>query len=70
MNVKKVTVGYVTQIFNEKGECLEQEFTCGEQVDWEEESSEKKIVPEKFFKGRIPYHEFNMLQPGVNQIFE
>jgi hypothetical protein len=70
MNVKKVTTGFVTQVFDKEGNCLSSEFTAGEQVEWEEETSDKTIDPEKFFKGNVPYYDFNMLQPGTNQIFE
>ena len=54
---RKITYGHVTQIFNDDGKCIEQEFVAGDQVEWDDENDE--FIP-------TPVHEyqpFHMVQP-------
>ena len=62
--MKKITAGFVIQEFNDKGDCVRQEFVAGDDVsfednngnpiDWEEDHYE---ILEK------AYHPFDMVQP-------
>ena len=55
MNIKKITTGFVIQTFNPEGKLLEQNFTAGDQCDWENEDGEP-IESENF------YHSFDMVE--------
>ena len=58
--LKKITVGFVIQDFDEKtGKCISQEFVAVDQVDWEDENGEAIVSP----GGEGFYFEFNMVQP-------
>lgn len=35
----KITHGYVTQTFNDEGECIGQSFTAGDETDYEQDGS-------------------------------
>lgn len=35
---RKITHGFVTQYFDEDGKLVEQNFTAGDQVEWEDEN--------------------------------
>lgn len=43
---RKITVGFVTQVFDGKGQCVEQEFTAADDVCWEDEHGETIEAPE------------------------
>jgi hypothetical protein len=56
--MKKITVGFVVQNYDESGKCTSAEFVAGDQVDWEDEDGNAIIDP--------PSHEyfpFDMVQP-------
>ena len=59
MKINKITIGWVTQEYNSKtGLCTKQEFTAGDQVDYEDKYGEvvDSLRNEK-------YQPFDMLQP-------
>ena len=56
-NSVKVTVGFVTQVFNDKGKCIAQTFTAGDTVDWENEKGQP--IEEQDW-----YHPFEMKNPN------
>jgi len=35
MNFVKITVGYVRQTFNDRGQCIKQEFIANDEEEWE-----------------------------------
>lgn len=50
MMIKKVTVGFVVQEFDDSGKFLRQEFVAGDQVDYENEMGEPlEDYPECYF---------------------
>lgn len=55
--IKKITVGFVIQEFDDKGKCVHQEFVAGDQVDFENEDGEPVDADNTL------YHPFNMSQP-------
>jgi hypothetical protein len=55
MNIQKITTGFVTQTFDSEGKLLEQNFTAGDECDWENEDGEP-IEDEGF------YHPFDMVE--------
>jgi len=58
--MKKITVGFVVQDYNENGECTGQEFVAGDQVDWEDDDGEEINSPgDEYFS----YQPFDMVQP-------
>jgi hypothetical protein len=61
--LKKITVGFVIQDYNDKGICIGQEFIAGDQVDWENDKGEQIASPEG---EAFLYHPFDMVQP-VNE---
>lgn len=67
MEVRKVTVGFVTQVFDtETGKWVSQEFTANDQVDWEDMDG-NTIDPDDFVatqEGKIPYLCFDMKDPS------
>jgi len=56
--MKKITVGFVVQDYNENGECTGQEFVAGDQVDWEDENGDIIVPPQN-----EAYQPFEMVQP-------
>jgi len=61
MIVKKITVGFVIQSYDtEVKKFVEQNFTAGDQVDWEDEFGEPIEHPEDAVTG---YLAFDMVQP-------
>lgn len=59
--IKKITTGFVTQTF-EDGKCIDQEFTAGDQVDWEDEVG--NVIDDQNDNPDIPYVPFHMVQPA------
>ncbi len=56
--MKKITVGFVVQDYNEQGECVSSEFIGDAgQVEWEDEMGEKIEAPHH------TYFPFHMEQP-------
>ncbi len=37
---RKITYGHVIQVFNNDGECVDQEFVAGDIVEWEDDNCE------------------------------
>jgi hypothetical protein len=62
--MKKITVGYVIQDYDDKGKCISQEFIAGDQVDWEDEYGESIDTPSNHV-----YFPFNMKQPRQYKVF-
>jgi hypothetical protein len=56
----KITVGFVIQTYDKKGNCIKQEFVAGDQVDWENEVGEP-IDPPKH-----TYFPLDMIQPKIS----
>lgn len=57
----KITSGYVKQIFDEKGNCISQEFISGDEVEWTDDHSNP-------VEGRpYWYHPFLMVQPVIDK---
>ena len=65
MNYIKITTGFVIQTFNDKGECIKQEFFAGE-VEWETENGDPISQDELPLGGR-EYYDFIMVQPKPQQ---
>lgn len=66
MELRKTTVGFVTQTYDtETGKWLSQEFTCADQVDWENEDG-NAVDPLDIFKceNEVPYLCFDMKDPS------
>lgn len=66
MNFKKITHGYVEQIFNDAGECISQEFICiysDQDTEYETEDGDGINEMDMPFGGRENYP-FDMIQPG------
>ena len=61
MNYIKITTGFVIQTFNDKGECIKQEFIAGE-VEWETEDGDP-IGQDELPLGGREYYDFTMVQP-------
>jgi hypothetical protein len=61
---RKITTGYVTQVYDDNGHCIEQEFTAGDDVIWEDEGGDAIDTP-VFTESRQPYvyQPFEMVQP-------
>ncbi len=62
MNFKKITPGYVEQIFNDVGECIEQQFYAGDPVDYETEDGDPINVM-NMPKGGREYFPMSLNQP-------
>lgn len=61
--IRKHTVGWVTQTFDEEtGELVEQEFCAGDQVDWEDEDGNPVDAPKN-----AKYQPFDMVQPEADE---
>ena len=56
--LRKITVGFVIQEFDENGKCRSQTFVAGDQVDWEDEMGDPADPPEG-----VEYFPFEMKQP-------
>ena len=66
MKVTKFTHGFVAQVFDtKKNEFVEQNFTAGDEVEWETASG-NNFDPDDL-DGPEPYLPFDMVQPGVQQ---
>lgn len=63
--MKKITVGFVIQEFNDDGKCLSSQFVAGDQVDWEDDdgNSIEPIANES-------YHPLEMVQPTQTEGFK
>ena len=57
---RKVTTGFVIQTFNKLGQCIAQEFICGDQVDNEDEYGNP--LPSKVYM-KFEYQPYDMVQP-------
>lgn len=56
--MKKITVGFVIQNYNDEGKCISQEFVAGDHVDWEDDEGEIEIDEPDF-----PDFPMDMIQP-------
>lgn len=62
MLIKKVTTGFVTQVYDTEAKCfVSQEFTAGEQVDWETMEGDTVNLMETDVGKE--YLNFDMIQP-------
>lgn len=57
---RKITYGWVTQTFDPDGKCIEQEFTAGDQVEYETDEMEHLHSSEM---EDCEYQPFHMVQP-------
>lgn len=55
---RKITLGCVTQTFNDEGKCIKQEFFAGDQVEWE--GDDRKPIDDD---PTCEYQPFHMVQP-------
>lgn len=61
MIVHKITVGFVTQVWDTAtGECLNQAFTCGDEVMWETQSGEVVDPSDIQWPEDEPYQAYEM----------
>jgi len=66
MLISKITIGFVTQVFDtEKQRWISQEFVAGDQVDFEDDNGNPVDAP-KDKDGEEPYLCFDMVQPETN----
>ena len=66
MLIHKITVGFVTQVFDaDTNRWVSQEFTAGDQVDYEDDKGES-VDYEKVLPSPEPYLCFDMVQPEEN----
>jgi hypothetical protein len=63
--LKKITIGFVVQEFDDKGRCLSQEFVAGDQVDWENEDGEAIEIEDQPDRDEL-YYSFEMVQPDTS----
>jgi len=62
MIVKKITTGFVIQTYDtETGYCIEQNFSAGDIVEYEDEQGE----PVDWHEGKDAYQPFDMVQPKL-----
>ena len=54
----KITVGYVTQKYNDEGVCIGQEFIASDEVEYENDFGEEVDTPDNEV-----YQPFHMVQP-------
>jgi hypothetical protein len=62
MIIHKITVGFVTQVFDTETGLQSQEFTAGDQVDYEHPNGEV-VDDEDYDCTDLPYEPFDMVQP-------
>lgn len=62
---KKVTHGCVVQTFDDKGDCIGQEFTAGDPVEWEDDQGSPIDCPDDSW-----YHPFDMLPANIDSILD
>ena len=60
---RKITIGWVTQVFDDAGKCVEQEFTAGDEVNYEDHNG--NIIEEW-----NDYYPFYMIQPPMTVILD
>ena len=60
--IKKITVGFVVQQFENDGTFISQEFIAGDQVDYEDEDGESIDIDMDFDLNGNPYQAFDMVQ--------
>ena len=60
MAFKKITVGFVVQHFNDRGQCTFQEFICEDICEYENEKGENIDNPENEI-----YQSYGMVQPST-----
>lgn len=73
MSIKKITIGYAIQTFDEdSGDCIHQEFVAGDQVDYEDvdgcalddtDNAYFRKWGNKFNPQTLKYQPFEMVQP-------
>ena len=64
--IHKITYGFVTQRFDEQGRFLGQEFTAGDQCEYENvDQNIIRNIDADEAESIIKYIPFNMIQPGV-----
>lgn len=62
MNFVKFTAGFVRQVFNDAGECIKQEFTAGDPVEYETINGDPIHLMDMPLGGQ-EYHPFDMVDP-------
>lgn len=69
MIINKITVGWVTQIFDvDKKRFISQEFFAGDQVDYEQVDGVAVSTEYLEMDEKEIYHSFEMVQPGIRHI--
>ena len=61
MAYRKITHGFVTQNFDDEGNCLDQEFTFGDMVEYEDNEGNVIDSPDN-----EQYQPFHMVQPETD----
>jgi hypothetical protein len=59
---RKITHGYVEQIFDDDGKIIEQKFVAGDQVEWEDHDGNPVTWQDH------EYHPFDMIQPDPAKV--
>ena len=63
MFVRKITTGFVTQLFDtETGKWVAQDFTCGDECTYEDNMG-NTVDPSEVLPTPEPYLPFDMVQP-------
>ena len=62
MTFRKLTEGYVSQIFNDAGECISQRFFAGDIVEYQTDDGNSIDIENMPLAGR-EYNSFDMVQP-------
>lgn len=65
MLFRKISEGYVVQVYNDAGECLGQTFHCGDSCEYETGDGDPINVENMPLAGN-EYHPYNMEQPDIN----
>lgn len=67
MNFQKITTGTVIQKFNDLGDCFEQQFIAGDNVEYETAEGDNINVGHMPLAGR-EYFPFDMVQPRQQEL--
>ena len=59
--ITKTTYGCVRQVFNDKGNCVSQEFIADDRVEWKDENGNKVFPP--FVNSAHNHLPLDMVQP-------
>ena len=65
MKINKVTIGFVTQVYDtETGKCDSQEFIAGDEVSYEDQYGENFDIDDS--ETELEYQPYEMIQPWLS----